>query len=560
MPYKSPYPDLEIPKCNVLSFVFPEGEKPSNKPLWIDAANPDHSLSPAQMLSWVKRFAVGLDNLQIPKEKAIMVFTPNHLYVPIVYLASGGSGRIFTGANPTYTVNEVAHQMGAIEAALLFVHPDLLQTAVKAAKQANFPLSHVYQFSETEQPTTSDGIKDWRSMLASPAASKAWQWEPLSGDASVKTVCCVNFSSGTTGLPKGVMISHHNLIANSTQSIYNKYSGTPYSINKPDPNERWLAMLPLYHAYSQLWTINIATKLNVTCYLMGKFVFEDYLRYIEKYKITHMQTVPPVIVQISKRTELTKKYDLTSVKHIMCGAAPLKSEMQNDVKRKLGCVIAQGWGMTETTCVGMIVPGMVYDDTGSIGYLIPNTEAKLIDEEGKEVTGDGARGELLLRGPQIMIGYWRNAQATKDSIDAQGWFRSGDVALLEDGKQGQKWWIVDRMKELIKVKGLQVAPAELEGVLTEHPDIADAAVCGISVDDDEAPRGYVVLQSGAKVSEEDIQKFVADKVARHKRLTGGVKFVDEVPKNPSGKIMRKIMREWAKRDAAEVSDKLKARI
>jgi 4-coumarate--CoA ligase len=530
MPYKSPYKDLEIPQCNILSYLFPEGEQPSDKPVWIDAANPEHNISPKQMLLWVKRFAAGLDNLGVPKNKAVMVYTPNHLYVSMAYLGAAGSCRMFTGANPTYTANEVTHQLNTIEAALFFVHPDLLENGIKAAKQAGLPLSKVYQFSETQQPTSSHGVKDWRSMLASESAAQSWTWDPLSGEASTKQICCVNFSSGTTGLPKGVCISHHSLIANTSQCIHNKFYDTDHTPEKPDPKEKWLAMLPLYHAYSQLWTINIACKLKVVpVYIMSKFIYEDFLKYIEKYKITTLQTVPPVIIMLSKRPE-TQKYNLESVNHLLSGAAPLKKEMQNDVSKKLGCVIAQGWGMTETTCAGIMIPGFLNDDSGSIGWLLPNTEAKLVDEEGNEVTGDGARGELLLRGPQIMMGYWKREDATKEAIDSEGWFRSGDVALLEDGKQGQRWWIVDRMKELIKVKGLQVAPAELEAVLLEHPDVADAAVSGVSVDGDEMPRAYVVLQQGSKASERDVQKFVAERVAKHKQLTGGVAFIDEVPK------------------------------
>lgn len=529
MPYKSPYRDVDIPKCNILSFLFPEGEPVSDKPVWLDAGNPDHNLSPKQMLSWVKRFAVGLDNLGVPKHKAIMVYTPNHLYVSVAYLGSAGSCRMFTGANPTYTANEVSHQLSTIEAALLFVHPELLENGVKAAKQAGFPLSNVYQFSETEQPVSSHGVQDWRSMLASESAAQSWSWDPLTGSAATKTICCVNFSSGTTGLPKGVCISHYNLVANTMQCIYNKFHGTKHAPERPDPDERWLAMLPLYHAYSQLWTINIACKLKIPVYVMTRFVYEDFLKHIENYKITTLQTVPPVIIMLSKRPE-TQKYNLKSINHLLSGAAPLKKELQNDVSAKLGCVIGQGWGMTETTCAGIMTPGFVNDDSGTIGWLLPNTEAKLVNEDGTEVTGDGARGELLLRGPQIMMGYWKRDDATKESIDDEGWFRSGDVALLEDGEQGQRWWIVDRMKELIKVKGLQVAPAELEAVLLGHPDVADAAVNGLAIDGDELPRAYVVLQPGAKVSEDEVQKFVAERVAKHKQLSGGVAFIDEVPK------------------------------
>ena len=204
------------------------------------------------------------------------------------------------------------------------------------------------------------------------------------------------------------------------------------------------------------------------------------------------------------------------------------------------------------------------DGNGTIGLLLPNTEAKLVDDEGNEVTKEGERGELCVRGPQMLMNYWKNEVATKESKDEDGFFHSGDVAIWKKDKHGrQTWWIVDRKKELIKVKGLQVAPAELEAVLLECEDVADAAVVGIQLGDDEFPRAYVVRQDGSQhVTEQDIQKFVAGKVAKHKWLEGGVKFVDEVPKLPSGKIMRKVMKDTAKKDAEEMmkSRKLKARL
>ncbi|KIW82328.1 hypothetical protein Z517_05355 [Fonsecaea pedrosoi CBS 271.37] len=555
MPYASPYPPLDIPKCNILSYVFPPEKTPSNKPLWMDAENPSNSLSPAQMLSWVKRFAVGLDRLGVKQQQAVMVFTPNHLYVPMAYLAAAGSKRFFTGANPIYTVNEVAHQMKAIEAAIVLIHPSLLDTGVAAAKQANIPSERLFLFSDIESPVTK-GIKDWRSMVASESEAESWRWDPLEGEAALETVAAINFSSGTTGLPKGVCITHRNLISNAAQTIFNKYEGTQYSEQNPGP-ERWLAFLPLYHAYSQLWTINIACRLQVPVYVMPKFVYEDFLRYIQKYRITTLQLVPPVLVMLSKRPE-TAKYDLSSLKQFLCGAAPLKSDLQNEIMTRFNVVVVQGWGMTETTCAGIMMPGMTKDLTGSIGYLLPNTEAKLMDEEGNEVTAEGEPGELWLRGPQMLLGYWRNEQATKESKTEDGWFKTGDVAVCKD----QKWWIVDRKKELIKVNGLQVAPAELEAVLLEHEDVADAAAVGITVHGEELPRAYVVLQERAKgkTTEEDIKAFVASKVARHKRLAGGVKFIDEVPKLASGKIVRKLMKEWAKRDAQEVEGTVKARL
>ncbi|KAF2429041.1 4-coumarate-CoA ligase [Tothia fuscella] len=552
MPYSSPWAPLDIARCNILTYLFPPGTVPSNDPVWIDARNPSNSLSPLRALSWIKRFAVGLDNIGVTEHQAVMVFTPNHLFVPIVYLATAGSKRYFTGANPAYTVNEVAYQMRTIQAAIVLIHPSLLETGMAAARQANIPIDRLYIFSDKKHPTTY-GVLDWQSLLYSEIDAEHWHWDPLEGDAAVQTIAAINFSSGTTGLPKGVCITHANLIANSAQAISNQFEGTEYTADNPDP-EKWLAFLPLYHAYFQLFTINIACKLRILVYIMPRFTFDDYLRYIQRFMITRLHLLPPVLVMMMKRPE-TARYNLSSLKHILSAAAPLSSEVQNRATDQLRVVVSQGWGMTEPTCAGFIMPGMAKDMTGSIGYLLPNTEALLVDDGEKEVV---QAGELWVRGPQIMREYWKNPQATQDSLTSDGWFKTGDVAVTRDSK----WWVVDRKKELIKVNGLQVAPAELKAVLLEHNDVADAAIVGITVHGEELPRAYIVLVDGAEVekSAEIVQGFMAARVAKHKQLAGGIKFVSQIPMSASGKIVRKTLREWAKRDARRVEDKVKLRV
>lgn len=507
------------------------------------------------MLSWIRRFAAGLDSLGVGHQQAVMVFTPNHIFVPLAYLAAAGSGRIFTGANPAYTVDEVAYQMKIVRAAVLLIHPSLLSTGLAAARRANMPTSRIFQFAATEC-LVQEGIPDWRALISTASAQEAdsWQWNPLLGDSSFSTIAAINFSSGTTGLPKGVCISHYNLVSNAAQNLANKFYGTGRSEGNPG-TENWLATLPLYHAYSQLWTITLASRLQASVYVMSKFLFEDYLSYIEKYKITTLQAVPPILVMLNKRQE-TVKYRLTSLRTILCGAAPLSPELQYHVSKKLGAVVVQGWGMTETTCAGIMIPGAMEDNSGSVGYLLPNTEALLIDEEWNEVTNDEEPGELLLRGPQIMLKYWENESATTETLTPQGWLRTGDVAVVKDGR----FWIVDRKKELIKVNGLQVAPAELEALLLEHDDVADAAVTGILLQDNELPRAYVVRRENAQTTEQALQRFVEAKVAKHKRLAGGVKFVPEIPKLASGKIVRKTLREWSKRDSKEIEQKQAAKL
>lgn len=300
----------------------------------------------------------------------------------------------------------------------------------------------------------------------------------------------------------------------------------------------------------------MAPKLGVPVYIMQKFVYDDFLNSIEKFRITHLQAAPPILVMFDKRPE-TSNYNLNSLRNILCGAAPLSKELQNAVSRKFKVNIIQGWGMTEVTCGAIHVPGGRVDNSGSVGLLDPNCECKLLNDDGKEVAS-GEPGEMYIRGPQVYLGYWKNDIATAETLDDQNWLKTGDIAVVRNNL----FWIVDRKKELIKVNALQVAPAELEAVLLENDSVADAAVVGITLQNEEWPRAYITLKdkSKSKTTAEDIHRWMKGKVAKHKQLVGGIKFIDEVPRLTSGKIQRKIMREWAKQDAQEMEGNVRARL
>lgn len=296
----------------------------------------------------------------------------------------------------------------------------------------------------------------------------------------------------------------------------------------------------------------MAPKLGFPVYIMRKFVYEEFLSTIQKHRITHLQVAPPILIMFDKRPE-TSRYDLSSVKNILCGAAPLSKELQNAIQQRFNTNVVQGWGMTEVTCGAIHVPGGRFDESGSVGLLDPNCECKLLDEDGKLVA-EGEPGELHVKGPNICLGYWKNDQATRESLDAEGWLKTGDILVVKDN-----WfWVVDRKKEMIKVNALQVSPAELEALLLEHDDIADAGVAGVYINDEEWPRAYVQLKDNAhgKVSEAQIQEYVKGRVAKHKWLAGGVKFVEEVPRLASGKIQRKVLKDWARRDGTDVRARL----
>lgn len=241
----SPF-QIDIPAADILSYVFPEGKAPSDQPIWIDAEDTSNSLSPKQLMSLVKRFGVGLDKLRVRSGEAVMMYTRNHILIPAFYLGVAGTGRIFTGCNPAYGVKETSYQLENTGAKLLLVEPMFLDTVLKAAEKAGLSKNRIYLFSDKPCETL-QGVKDWRTILGSDAEAEKWHWRQMSANESRTTTAVLNYSSGTTGLPKGVMISHQNIIANVEQSIFMRNLEQA----EDTPKERWLGFLPLYHAYGE---------------------------------------------------------------------------------------------------------------------------------------------------------------------------------------------------------------------------------------------------------------------------------------------------------------------
>lgn len=452
MTLKSDFPDLDIPKLNVLDYLFPDGEPVSEQPVWYDAKNPKMNLSPKQMLQWIKRLCLGLDRLEIGRGDVCMLLSPNNIFIPAVCLGIVGSGRCFSAANPTYTVNEISHQIKNTVAKCILAHPSLVKNAVAAAQELGLPKEMIFQFDD-HKCSTQDGVMDWTAMLGDPAEADKYRWRKLSPDESMSTVATINYSSGTTGLPKGVCISHHAMIANVEQTIFMRwYPG----LKKGDkPEERWVGFLPLYHAYGQLYVNLMATKVGIPVYVMKSFIYQDFLQHIQDYKITHLQVAPPILVMMNKRPE-TSKYDLSSLKGILCGAAPLAKDLQNAVQRDFNVDIKQGWGMSEVTCGSLLQLDPATD--GNVGKLLPNTECKLLDDDGKDV-GYNTPGELYIRAPNVCLRYWKNKEATKEALSPDGWLKTGDVAVVNEK---HLFYIVDRKKEV------KSRPPDAQVVVVRH--------------------------------------------------------------------------------------------
>jgi 4-coumarate--CoA ligase len=286
-------------------------------------------------------------------------------------------------------------------------------------------------------------------------------------------------------------------------------------------------------------------------YVMRRFELESWMRNIERFRITEANMVPPMVIQVIN-SPLNKKYSLASIRNSWVGAAPLAAEPQARYKALLrpDTPFNQVWGMSETSCIATMVHYPEHDPTGSVGRFLPNHDAKLVDDKGCDITDFDVAGELCVRGPLIVKGYFNNPEANRIAWDDDGYFHTGDVALRK--RENGLWYIVDRKKELIKVRGFQVAPAELEGVLLSHSDVSDAAVIGITAggaageQGTELPRAYVVLKQESRIREADVQAYMKERLAGYKQLVGGVKFVDAIPKNASGKILKKDLKEMAR--------------
>ena len=302
-----------------------------------------------------------------------------------------------------------------------------------------------------------------------------------------------------------------------------------------------LVHLPLFHIYGMNILMNSSLAVGATQVMMGRFDMDEFLTLLSEHRVTVLYTVPPVMLGLTQYPA-AKDYDLSALRYGFCGAAPLSGELQQRVSSILGFPVLQGYGLTETSpyCNSdYLEPHLT--KPGSIGPAGPDMEEKVVDvETGTVELGPNEIGELLVRGPQVMKGYFNNPEATAETITVDGWLHTGDIVRMdEDGYV----WVLDRKKELIKYKGFQVPPAELEGVLLEHPAVADAAVVGKPDEEaGEVPKAFVVVKSGAEASGDDIMAFVAGRVATFKHVRE-VQFVDAIPKNPSGKILRRILAE-----------------
>jgi acyl-CoA synthetase (AMP-forming)/AMP-acid ligase II len=513
MVIRSPFPEVEIPDQPLTEFVLARAGEFGDRAALIDAPS-GRTISYAELAAAVGAAAAGLAERGFGKGDVFAHYAPNLPEYAVAFHAVATLGGINTTANPLLTAEELERQLRDSGAQMLVTLPEFLDTATAAAEAAG--VQEIFTYGP------SAGATPFASLLQAGGAPPQVTIDPA------EDVVALPYSSGTTGLPKGVMLTHRNLVANICQ----------YLAIQMREGERVLAVLPFFHIYGLLLMMNTPLRRAGTVVTMPRFELAEFLRVIQHYRITRAYVVPPIVLALAK-DPLVDRFDLSSLEFVNSGAAPLSAELEAACGTRLGCRMIQGYGLTETSPVTHACSDELAGQMpGTIGPAIPNTECRIVDVASGEDLPQGEPGELLIRGPQVMKGYLNQPEATASTIDSDGWLRTGDIARVDD--QGVVR-IVDRIKELIKYKGLQVAPAELEGVLLTHPAIADAAVIGISDEQaGEIPKAFVVLS--APLTPEDVTAFVAERVAPYKKIRA-VEITDEIPKSPSGKILRRVLIE-----------------
>ncbi|EEH46276.1 uncharacterized protein PADG_08710 [Paracoccidioides brasiliensis Pb18] len=549
---QSPYPPVDIPNVDLWSLLFENKKRifPDDKVIFQDA-DTLRSYTYSRVKSIALDFGKGLKaTWDWQKGDVLALLSPNDIDIPPVIWGTHWAGGAVTPVNPTYTAEELALQLKGTKARVLVTQLNLLPTAIAAAKLAGILDDRIVLLGDRR-----DSTAKFKHFTSIQNISRATRYRKTRVDPA-KDLAFLSFSSGTTGEPKGVMLSHRNIVSNIIQLTAGEEDHLSCTGGKDGNGDKVLAFLPFFHIYGLTCLVHKSMYTGIQLVVMSKFDIEKWCAHVQNFGITFSYIVPPVAVLLAKHP-IVEEYDLSSLRLMNSGAAPLSRELVDAVYARIKTGVKQGYGLSETSPTTHTQAWGDWNKfIGSVGRLLPNQEIKYMTspDDGSEPVElyVGQTGEIYVRGPNVFLGYLNNPEATAACLSQDGWFRTGDVGHQDEHGN---LYITDRVKELIKYKGFQVAPAELEGVLVENEVIVDVAVIGVEseVHGSEVPRAYVVL-SGKKVEDgtaadaEQIVQWLSGKVAPHKRLRGGVRFVDEIPKSASGKILRRVLKDRARKE------------
>jgi 4-coumarate--CoA ligase len=568
MPVKSQFPPVHLPETDIFSFLFKRTDRqyPDDQIIYQDAVT-NKSYTYSTVKSMAEDFGKGLKFLlDWKKGDVLAMFAPNSIDTPAITWGTLWAGGVVSPANPGYTTAELTYQLKDSGARAIVTIRPVLDTVKAACAEAGISEDCIFLLGEDRDPI--NRFKHWSSVRVTSGTSR---YRPAKISSPKTDLAFLVYSSGTTGRPKGVKLTHYNLTSNIAQLQTGEQGnltwngshtspGIPLQRGRPD---KILACLPFFHIYGLTALIHNPLYSGVTSIVLSKFDIETFCSLIQQHKITYSYIVPPMVLLLSKHPCVTQ-YDLSSIRMTNSGAAPLTEDLVRSVYKRTGIRVKQGYGLSETSPTAFQQRWEDWDaKIGSTGWLFPNMEAKFCavplaegESDGSKEVPVGETGELYLRGPNVFIGYHNNNVATRECLSEDGWFRTGDVGYLD--AEGNLF-ITDRVKELIKYKGFQVPPAELEGYLVDHPLVDDVAVIGVESKylGTECPRAYVVPTGGMDkaATEENAREIISwldGRVANHKKLRGGVAFVESVPKSASGKILRRVLKEQAKREIEEI--------
>jgi acyl-CoA synthetase (AMP-forming)/AMP-acid ligase II len=507
----------DIPEVTLPEYVLGQALQRGSKRALVDAAT-GAALTYAELATAVGEVSAGLAARGVGPGDVLALCAPNSIDFVLAYLAATSAGAVVTTVNPLWTEAEIGRQLRQCGARWLVSTADLLAGKLRAlVRDTGIAEAFAIGAQADREATPFDALR-----LGSAPATAA----PPTAAGSVSDAAFLLSSSGTTGLPKIVVLTHRNLVASLCQTRL---------VHKVTADDVVIAVLPLFHIFGLQISMNLALLEGATVVILPRFDLAAFFRAVEVYRATRAELVPPMVLGLAA-SDLIDSHDVSSLRVLTSGAAPLGADLARACAQRIGCRVKQAYGLTEIAGGSHIAPDDGPDRPDSIGPALPGVECRVVDSKSGAEAGTGAPGELLIRTPGTMRGYLGDPEVTAATVDSAGWLHTGDIVTVDDNG----WYFVaDRVKELIKYKGLSIAPAELEGLLLTHPAVADAAV--VRHPDQaagEVPKAYLVLRDA--VSEQELMDWVAERVAPYKRVRL-VEFTDCIPKSPSGKILRRLL-------------------